>query len=189
VNAKNLLASGFDSRSNQFHEVLLRWNVKRFLKLKTKGKIGKKESSADYVSGRDFSLDVVSLEPSIIYQPNTRFRVSMDVRGSEKRNEPELGGELATVLEVGTSFKYNQIEKGSLQGEFKVLSIRYDGQQNSALGFEMLEALKPGVNYTWSLSYQRSISKNMQLTFQYSGRKPEDVRMIHSGGMELRAFF
>ena len=113
----------------------------------------------------------------------------MDARGSEKRNKPELGGELATVLEVGTSFKYNQIEKGSLQGEFKVLSIRYDGQQNSALGFEMLEALKPGVNYTWSLSYQRSISKNMQLTFQYSGRKPEDVRMIHSGGMELRAFF
>ena len=189
VNAKNLLASGFDSRSNQFHEVVLRWNVKRFLTLKTKGKIGKKESSADYVSGRDFSLDVVSLEPSIIYQPNTRFRISMDARGSEKRNKPELGGELATVLEVGTSFKYNQIEKGSLQGEFKVLSIRYDGQQNSALGFEMLEALKPGVNYTWSLSYQRSISKNMQLTFQYSGRKPEDVRMIHSGGMELRAFF
>ena len=57
------------------------------------------------------------------------------------------------------------------------------------LGFEMLEALRPGINYTWTIGYQKTVSKNLQITFQYLGRKSEDSRIIHTGGMEIRAFF
>jgi hypothetical protein len=187
--SKTLLASGFDARSNVFHEVLLRWNIKRSLTLKCSGKIGEKGSRADYTSGRDFSIAFVFLEPSLIYQPNTIYRITLDSRLSEKENDPSLGGQRATVIEFGTSWKINQMDKGSFQGNFKTLNISYSGDQNSALGFEMLEALKPGVNYTWSAAYQRSISRNLQLTFQYNGRKSPENRTIHSGGMELRAFF
>ena len=108
---------------------------------------------------------------------------------SEKKNAEELGGELSTVQEVGSTFKINQAEKGSLQGGMKLVNIDYSGIQNSALGFEMLEALKPGVNYTWNIGYQRSISKSLQLSIMYNGRKSLDTKSIHSGGMELRAFF
>jgi hypothetical protein len=189
VRSKTLLASGFDSRGNEFHELVLRWNIQRKFTIKMAGKTGRKNARADYTSGRDYDLDFVFLEPSLIYQPNTVFRMSVDFRGSEKRNEEALGGEVATVLETGINVKYNQRERGSLQGRFNVLNITYNGVQNSALGFEMLEALKPGVNYTWNLGYQRSISKSLQLSVQYTGRKSEENRTIHSGGMELRAFF
>lgn len=189
IRSKSLLASGFDSRSNSFHEVVVRWNIRKQFTVKMTGRLGDKSSEADYTSGRDYKISFVFLEPSLIYQPNTVFRVSLDARGSEKRNHEDLGGEVATVLEIGTTFKYNQREKGSLQGGFKALNITYTGVQNSALGFEMLEALRPGINYTWNLGYQRSISRNLQLSFQYTGRKSEESKMIHSGGMELRAFF
>jgi hypothetical protein len=53
----------------------------------------------------------------------------------------------------------------------------------------MLEGLRSGANYTWNFSYQRSVSRNLQLSLQYNGRKSENNRTIHSGGMELRAFF
>ncbi len=53
----------------------------------------------------------------------------------------------------------------------------------------MLESLKTGNNYTWNLGYQRSISKNLQISVQYNGRKSETNKTIHSGGMEVRAFF
>ena len=102
---------------------------------------------------------------------------------------PGVGGEVAKISEVGSTFKYNQVQKGSLQGGFKMISIAYNGAQNSALGFEMLEALKPGVNFTWNLGYQRSLSNSLQLSVQYNGRKSEATRIIHSGGMEIRAFF
>jgi hypothetical protein len=53
----------------------------------------------------------------------------------------------------------------------------------------MLEGLRAGNNFTWGLAYQRKVAKNLQLNFTYNGRKSEDNSAIHSGGMELRAFF
>ncbi len=187
--SKTLLASGFDSRTNRFHEVKLRLNIKRKFTLELESGRGNRSTNADYTSGRNYNIEFVSLEPRLIYQPNTIFRVSLEARGSEKRNAQELGGELSTVMEVGSTFKLNQREKGSMQGNFRAVNIRYNGEQNSALGFEMLEGLKPGLNFTWNIGYQRSISKNLQLSIQYQGRKSEDNRTIHSGGMEVRALF
>ena len=107
----------------------------------------------------------------------------------DKNNDPTLGAESCKISDIGTTFKYNQTDKGSLQGAIKLLKIDFDGIENSAVGFEMLEALRPGINYTWSFGYQKTVSKNLQLTIQYLGRKSEDTRIIHTGGMELRAFF
>ncbi len=189
VRSKSLLASGFDSRADEFNQISLRWNILRKFTIKTSGKVGNKESKADYTSGRDFELSYYFIEPSFIYQPNTKFRVTLDGRISEKTNAEIFGGEVAKVAEIGSTFKFNQAEKGSLQGGIKMLQIAYTGIQNSTLGFEMLEGLRPGINYTWNLGYQRSISKNLQLSIQYNGRKSEDSKFIHAGGMEVRAFF
>lgn len=189
TNSKTLLANGFDSRSNVSHELMLRWNIKRKFTIELGAKKGTKVSQADYTSGRDYNLSYIYLEPKLIFQPNTIFRVSLEARGSEKQNVEALGGQRANVLELGSTFKINQREKGSFQGNIKALNIRYTGEQNSALGFEMLEGLKPGLNYTWNFGYQRSISKNLQLSIQYLGRKSENNRIIHSGGMEVRALF
>lgn len=189
LQSKTLLASGFDSRLLKSHEVSIRWNIKKQFTFETKGSVGDKASAADYTSGRDYSLSFYTIEPSFIYQPSTTFRITLDGRISEKTNDVLLGGEVANVLEFGSTFKFNQAQKGSLLGGIKTVIIEYDGESNSALGFEMLEALKPGVNYTWNVGYQRSISKNLQLSIQYNGRKSEGNNIIHSGGMEVRAFF
>ena len=189
LTTKNLLATGFDSRANRYHEISLRWNIQRKFTIETKAQIGTKDSDADYISGRNFSLRYTFLQPSLIYQPNTVFRVTLDGRYSTKNNQIQLGGESAKIHEIGCTFKFNEAEKGSLQGGFKTVNIAYIGAENSALGFEMLEALRPGVNYTWNIGYQRSVSKNMQISVQYNGRKSENSSTIHSGGMEVRAFF
>lgn len=189
VQSKTLLASGFDSRSNRFNEIGLRLNLKKKFTVKLSAKQGEKIAEADYTSGRDYRLNYVFVEPSLIYQPNTVFRTAVEARFSNKLNAEELGGEESTVYEIGLDTKLSRREKGILQANVKMLSITYDGQQNSALGFEMLEALKPGINYTWGLGYQRIIARNLQLSIQYQGRKSEDNRAIHSGGMEVRAFF
>ena len=130
------------------------------------------------------------IKPTLSYQPSTNFRFTLDARAVQKENVlTGGGGETCQIIDFGSTFKYNQTDKGSFQGEFKVLKIDYDGNVNSAIGFEMLEALRPGLNYTWSIGYQKTVSKNLQITFQYLGRKSENTRIIHTGGMEVRAFF
>ena len=188
--SKTLLASGFDSRTSSYNELNLRWNMTRKFALILIGQQGVKQVLADYTSGRDYSIDYQWLKSTLSYQPSTNFRLTLETRGVTKENVIEGGaGETCQIIDIGSTFKYNQTDKGSLQGEFKVLRIDYDGNVNSAIGFEMLEALRPGINYTWTIGYQKTVSKNLQITFQYLGRKSENTRIIHTGGMEIRAFF
>jgi hypothetical protein len=186
---KNLLASGFDSRKNASHDVSVRWNLTPKFSLEAKAQSGEKLSAADYTIGRNYYYRFQFLQPSFIYQPSTNFRIGIDGRIGNKVNAQNLGGETCSLLEMGSNLKFNQTEKGSLQGEFKLIRLNFVGNPNSAVGFELLESLKPGQNYTWNLGYQRTVSKNLQLTIQYLGRKSENSRIIHSGGMEVRAFF
>ena len=188
--SKTLLASGFDSRTSSYNELNLRWNMTRKFALVLIGQQGVKQVLADYISGRDYSIDYQWLKSTISYQPSTNFRLTLESRGVTKENVISGGaGETCQIIDIGSTFKYNQTDKGSLQGELKVLKINYDGNVNSAIGFEMLEALRPGINYTWTIGYQKTVSKNLQITFQYLGRKSENTRIIHTGGMEIRAFF
>ena len=183
---KTLLATGFDARMQEYHEGNFRLNIRKKFSVENSYQVGTKMVSADYTSGRNYDIRYSLVKPSLIYQPSTSFRFSLNGRYSDKKN---VAGETSFVNEIGFQTKYNQAKKGSFQAAFAYISIRYNGDQNSALGFEMLESLKPGNNFTWNAGYQRSVSKNLQLSFQYNGRKSEGTKFIHSGGLEVRAFF
>ena len=187
--SKTLLANGFDARDIRFNALNFRWNLQRKFTINLETEQGLKSSSADYTTGRDFSIQYHKIQPELIYQPNTTFRLSLNARYEEKSNSPEFGGENVYIGDLGLALKWNQIEKGSLNAEVKIVSINYSGTQNNSLAFEMLESLKPGRNYTWNVNYQRNISKNLQISIQYNGRQSENSKTIHSGGVEVRAFF
>ncbi len=189
LRAKTLLATGFDGRSDQSHEVSFRLNIKKEWSILGSYERGLKTSFVDYTTGRDYRLNYWIVKPSFVYQPTTSLRFSLDTRFSRKHNAIQFGGEVATIRDIGFTTKYNQSQKGSLQGQFNYILIGYDGDSNTPLGFELLEALKPGKNLVWSIGYQRNVSKNLQLSIQYNGRQSEGSKTIHAGGMEVKAFF
>lgn len=187
--SKTLLANGFDARNTQYNQINLRWNIAKKFTLKASLENGSKEVLADYTSGRNYAITYLEVIPSFIYQPSTNFRTSIEGRFTRKENSALFGGENTRLTDLGLLFKYNQVEKGSLLGGFNTINIQFDGVENNAVAYEMLESLRPGINYTWNLGYQRTISKNLQLSLQYNGRKSEGNRTIHAGGLEVRAFF
>jgi hypothetical protein len=189
INSKTLLASGFDSRKIQSNEFSIRWNMTKFFALNLKFEDGVKMSIIDYTVNRNYEIKSQSYFSEFIYQPNTNFRIGAVAQLSMKKNSNEFGSEKGNNYQISLNTKYNESQKGSLIGEFKTVIINFNGNVNSAVGFEMMEGLKPGVNQIWSIGYQRLISKNLQLSIQYSGRKSEQTRIIHTGGMEIRALF
>jgi hypothetical protein len=186
---KTLLASGFDSKRIFGNLINFRWNITPKWSLESEFESGVRQSIADYTIGRNYNYSLQSLKPLLSYQPSTNFRIGAGGRQTQKQNDIILGGESALVHELNANVKWNQTNKGSLQGEAKLVRIQFTGNPNSPVGFELLEALRPGVNYTWTFGYQRNLSKNLQMTINYLGRKSENTRFIHSGGMEVRAFF
>jgi hypothetical protein len=184
--SKSLLATGFDARNQRYHELNIRWNIRKVFLLESSFQQGNKSVNADYTTGRNYVLNYYFIKPALSYQPATTLRYTLDARYAEKKANT---GETAFIGELTLRLKLNQAEKGSLQASVSFIDIAFQGVSSSALGFEMLESLKPGNNKTWTLSYQRSVSKKMQISIQYSGRNSENSRIIHAGGMEVRAFF
>jgi hypothetical protein len=189
VQSKTLLATGYDGKSNESHEVNGRWNISKEWSILSSFEQGLKTSSVDYTTGRNYRLNYWIIKPSLVFQPNTSLRFSIESRFSDKTNAAEFGGEYAKVNDIGFTAKYNQAQKGSLQAQFNFIQITSNGNANSPLGFELLEALKAGKNLVWSIGYQRTISKNLQLSIQYNGRQSEGSNTVHAGGMEVKAFF
>ncbi len=186
--SKVLLSNGFDARLNTFHEMQFRWNINKYYNIRLNGTLGRKKNASDYAASRNYFIDYVQVEPIFSYQPSSALRLALNTKFSEKENNSELA-EKATIRDVGVDLRFNEPKKGSVNLRFNYINISYNASLNSAIAFEMLEGLKTGNNFTWGASYQRKIAKNLQLNFNYNGRKSEDSSTIHSGGMELRAFF
>lgn len=186
--SKILLSNGFDSRLNSFHDVRLRWNINKVFNLRFGYIDGNKTNISDYTTGRDFNLNYYELDGSFSYQPGTAFRIGITGKYSEKNNNSILM-ETAIIRNIGLELRFNQSQKGSFMAQTNFIVIDYNAAENSSIAFEMLEGLRTGNNFTWGISYQRKIAQNLQLNFTYNGRKSEANNAIHSGGMELRAFF
>lgn len=189
LRSKTLLTSGFDSRTTTYHQFGGRWNITRQITLITEAEFGQKTTESDFLTGRNYNIEYYEVRPKLTYQPGTTFRISALGRYGEKQNNTEFGNELAIISDAGIEMRYNQVGKGSLLLNFNYINIEYNGLANTSIAFEMLEALKVGENYTWALSYQRQLGKNLQLNLNYNGRKTPENPTIHTGGVQVRAFF
>lgn len=189
VRNKALLVNGFDTRQNRYKEATLRWNMSQQFWWELIYKDGVKNSRSQYFSTRDYSIVYYESTPKLNYQPSTAFRATASFRYTDKKNAIDYGAQHAVIQDYGLEIKYNVLQKGSLNAKANFIQIKYNGDQNSSLAFEMLDALQKGKNITWGVLYQRNLSNNLQLSLTYDGRVSEETKAIHTGGAQVRAYF
>ena len=61
--------------------------------------------------------------------------------------------------------------------------------QNEQLEIDMLQNLQNGNNYIWTVSFDKTIAKNFQISIVYDGRKTGLSKIIHTGRAQVRALF
>jgi hypothetical protein len=90
---------------------------------------------------------------------------------------------------IGTSFTYASEKKLTMNGEFSLYQNKFKGDDLSVVAFQMLEGLQKGQNLTWRLLIQRSLTQFLDINLNYQGRKSETSQTIHTGNVQLRAYF
>ena len=90
---------------------------------------------------------------------------------------------------IGTEINYSVTKKGNLLVKGNYLKINYNSDSNTSIAYEMLQGLKPGNNATWSFMFQRKLAGYLEMNIIYNGRVSENVSTIHTGSLQLRAFF
>ena len=186
---KNLLINGTDFISTNKDQIKFRWNMNKSFMLNSQLTKEIKKNSSTYMTNRNYDIENMEINNRISFQPNTLFRIAINGRYSEKRNSIEYGNEKAFINDIGLELRRSKRDKGLLNGELHLVNINYNGESSSTIGFEMLEGLQLGKNITWKLGFQKNMSNNIQISINYNGRKSEENRAIHTGSMQMRAFF
>ena len=187
---KQLLTNGFEEHQLLDYTSSVRINLGKSYNLKLFMDKGKTTSSSDFLSGRNYIIDRYKVAPEISWQPKNTFRLSLQYAYSGKKNIIEdTGGETSDAQEIVMALKYNRILKHTLTARVRFIDINYDGVENSPVGYEMLEALRPGRNLTWNLIFQKKIINGLQLSANYEGRKSEGSGVVHIGRMQVSALF
>lgn len=184
---KQLLTYGVEGLSNKQHTGRLRWNFTPSLSTNIQARTGLRGYESALSDGRTYAVHNYSAEPSLSWMHHAIFRLTTTYRYEDRRNEELYGGEHAVIQRVELEARYSQPISGVLQAKASYAGITYDGLTTTPVAFTMLDALQPGANYLWGLSWDRRVSKGIELSIEYEGRKPGVGTTIHTGRMSVRA--
>ncbi|MCW2121139.1 hypothetical protein [Flavobacterium sp. 7A] len=186
--AKNLLSNGTQETTNSSHQLqyahLYRksWLFGFFTKT-----IATSVNSENYPL-KNYTVSGYQVAPKISYlfSKNTSWDIFYELQS--KKNQI---GNLETLLQnrFGTSISYSGKKKITINGEVSFYQNKYKGNEFSSVGFQMLEGLQTGQNLVWKLLLQKNITQFLDINFNYLGRKSETSKTVHTGNIQLRAYF
>jgi hypothetical protein len=185
--SKQLLTYGVEGLSNTQHTARLRWNFTPSLSTNIQARRGLRGYESALSDGRTYAVHSNVAEPSLSWMYRAVFRMTGTYRFEARNNEEQYGGERAVIQRVDLEARYSKPVSGVLQVRAGYAGIRYDGSTTTPVAFTILDALQPGANYLWSASWDRRVSKGIELSLEYEGRKPASGNAIHTGRMSVRA--
>ena len=137
---------------------------------------------------KNYEIEGYQLAPKISYlfSKSTSWDLFYELQNKENQM-----GNFETLLQsrFGTSFSYAGEKKITMNGEVSFYQNKFVGNEFSSVGFQMLEGLQTGQNLTWRLLLQKNLTNFLDINFNYQGRKSESSKAIHTGSVQLRAYF
>ncbi len=188
TNSNNLISLGLQENSLQNHLLQFTHKVQEQWVFNLKASTGTNGSASENFSGRNYTLALQELAPKVSYlaSPQTRF----DLTYTLAQKENELGNqERLDQSKITAGFFHTNSDKFSVNGEVSFIKNEFEGSTFSPVAYQILEGLQPGTNFTWQLLFQKKITKYLDLNLSYLGRDTETAKSIHTGTVQLRAYF
>lgn len=184
----NLLSTGLQENELASHQFGFLHKVKESWLVNMKGAFGNTESTAVNFPTRNFSIDNYVLNPKVSYLFGKQSSVSLFYAFEDKKN---IIGEAEQLEQhnLGIAFALSDAEKLSITGEIKYIDNSFRGSAFTPVAYQILEGLQPGTNFTWNVIAQKRLTKFLDLNVSYFGRKSENSKTIHTGNVQLKAFF
>lgn len=186
-NSKLLLSNGFDERKKLLNGIKLRWNFFSDFTILNYTEQGIKRYSSQFFSNKNYKIENISDEIKFQFQPGFKTKLEVNYKFNKKQNT--VNSEISDIHKIGTEISYSLNNKGNILIKGDYLNINYNADINTSVAYEMLNGLKPGNNATWNIIFQKKLAGNIELSFNYNGRVSENIKTIHTGSLQIRAFF
>lgn len=190
-NVRNVLTVGFVESKLKSHQLDFNHKFDASWLITWQSAFEQSETISENFASKNFDIEEIRLNPKLSYLFNDNTRFDIFYQYSNKENT--IGDfESLKQQKYGISFAFSpksEGQKAAITGEFNYFSNNFDGNPNSPVGYQMMEGLQPGSNFTWNLIAQRKLTKFLDLNLSYFGRKSESSKVIHTGSVQLRAYF
>ncbi len=185
---KNLLSIGSQEAKNSSNQIQYNHLYRKSWLFGLFAKTIQTSLSSENYPDKNYEIKGYQLAPKISYlfSKSTSWDLFYELQNKENQI-----GNLETLLQnrFGTSFSYAGKKKFTMNGEISFYQNKFVGNDLSSVGFQMLEGLQAGQNLTWRLLFQKNLTNFLDINFNYQGRKSETSQAIHTGSVQLRAYF
>ncbi len=158
-----------------------------------------RRSESEALAQRNFTILSEDLIPSVSYQPTPELRAELSGGYRRGRNPGGVESVVASSAKLVTDLRFKELPPGSerrsplagatLRGSVERIVQTFEGDVNSPLGFALLEGLRPGESWVWSLTTDQQLGRALQLSLRYDGRQLGGGRVVHTGQAQLQAVF
>lgn len=185
---KSLLVSDVLQNNNISHQLQYVHLLQKSWLFTVSNRFFKADNTSLNYASRNYNLNGNVVQPKVGYLFSKN--ASWDVFYILQNKQNTIGVREALRQTVfGSSFTVASEKQLSLNGEFSYIDNRFTGNAFSPVGFQMLEGLQPGKNTTWRLLFQKNLTQFLDVNVNYQGRKSETTKTIHTGNIQLRAYF
>lgn len=188
VKSKNLLSVGSQENNSSSHQLQYAHLYKKsWLFGIAAQKLCSATVSQNY-GAKNFEIKGNQLSPKLSYLFSKN--ASWDLFYEFQKKDNTIGDkEQLHQQRFGTSFSYTSEKKFTINGEFSLYENQFKGDALAPVAYQMLEGLQPGQNTTWRLLVQKNLTDFLDINLNYQGRKSETSKAIHTGSVQLRAYF
>jgi len=189
---KNMLYYGMETNQLNMNQFIVRGKPHQNITLRIEYSYLDKKNFSAFFSSRDYYIINHDISNFIRVQHGNNIFWGILYTFQHKNNIS--GIELMKANDVTAEFSYRITNRGNISAklQYKYIDFKpYDTQNytQSAISYEMLEGLQNGNNMLWNIGFQTNITEFLQLDLRYEGRSSEGGKVVHTGLMQLKAFF
>ena len=185
---KSIFVFGDQDVNIKSHQFQFLHRIGKFWLMDINGGLSQNNSKSITYSNRNYNLETVNLHPKVSYLYSNSSRLELFYNFKNKENQLK-DFETLKMHVLGLNYQYANKGNFSISANFNLYFNEFVGSTNSPVAYLMLEGLQPGTNITWTTYVQKRLTSFLDLNLNYSGRKSESTKTIHTGNIQLRATF
>lgn len=189
--SKLFLATGDEIRGLRTWLSAQRLNLGKSKSIENEARIGRKYNSTESFSTRDFDIAFWEVNPKVNFQLSRKARISFGYEYKNKKNRDDslFVDTKVTFHKLIADAKINFKDRNNLFTKLELIRIAQEGTASFSAEYELRESLKPGFNAIWQAFLTFYINKSLELSLNYDGRISEGSNMLHTGRVQIKAFF
>ena len=185
---KQQYSIGSQDTDTNYQQIDFQHKVGKFWLIDLQGKLSENKLETENFNNRNYEIDVIAFQPKISYVLNNDNRFAAFYHMKNKENTLAEFEKLKQQ-KIGIEYFYTGKSTSQFNANFTTFFNDFSGNPNSPVGYQMLEGLQEGTNYTWTFLWNKKLNSFLNVNLNYKGRKSLNSKTIHTGTINLKAVF